>query len=207
MVVFLVFGVAYVVLSLSWAASLPWSAMALPLQATMVIAGLAALVVLVYDGFVMSYSPSIPLWNTALLPVLFGGYGLMGGSTALLFLNQTGLVRVMRGAESLHNTELLLIVINLFILLTYLASTLYATAAARKSVILLTRERYRAPFLGGVIFVGLILTFFFSLYLATSGSLYLLFGLALAELVGDFLLINLLLRAGVFAPLLPRWSY
>ena len=57
------------------------------LQAIMILAGFAAFVVMIYDGVVMTFSPSIPLWNNSLIPVLRTSYALMGGVTLTLLVS------------------------------------------------------------------------------------------------------------------------
>lgn len=171
-----------------------------------ILATLSAFFVMVYDGFVMSYSPSIALWNSALLPVLFGTYALMGGATVTLLLLHIGIGKGASGAGFLEALEIILILTNLVMLAIYATVSFYSSLSARYSIQRLIRE-YSIAFFGGVVAVGLILTLMLSLYFATTKVIYILLGAAGAELVGDFLVILLVLKSGVFAPLLPKTDF
>lgn len=201
--VFMVFGLLSLLLQFSAAPWLGFGAETLVGRAVWFIAALSALVIMIYDGFVMAYSPAIALWHTPLVPVLCLSYSLLGGATLLLFLVHLGLGTAAIDAHSLALVELGLIGVNLLLLLAYLAVSFHSRAAAREAVRLLSRGRYALPFVGGVMVVGLLGTLVLSLSFSVTHLLFLLYLVAAAELTGDFLLRFLLLRAGVFSPVLP----
>ena len=162
---------------------------------------LAALVVMVYDGFVMATSPAMALWHTALLPVLAFCYALLGGVTLHLTLS------VWSGARPesafLELTGFALFALNLLILATYLGTMLNSSAAARRGVQVLLSQ-YRLPFFGGVILVGLMATAVLSLLFAATQEPWLLVLVALGDVTGHYLLFYLLLKAGLFPPTILR---
>ncbi|MBI4322120.1 MAG: polysulfide reductase NrfD [Chloroflexi bacterium] len=203
MAAFAVFGALYAAMSLGY---VPLETSGSAGQAIKLVAGAAALLVMIYDGFVLSYSPAIQLWNTALLPVLFGTYAMMGGTTLTLLLTHLGLDQRSISGDFLEPLELVLILANLAMLGVYVMTSVYSSVAARFAVQRLVKE-YSLPFFGGVIVLGLLITLLLSLYFATSKIVYVLFGAAAAELVGDFLVILLVLKAGVFAPLVPESDF
>lgn len=161
----------------------------------------AALVVMVYDGFVLAASPAMALWHTALLPVLAFCYSLLGGVTLHLTLS------VLTGAGPqpayLELTELALFGLNLLVLAVYLGSMRTSTAAARRAVQVLVTQ-YRLPFFGGVILVGLMATAVLSLLFATTQQPALLALVALGDVTGHYLLFYLVLKVGLFPPTILR---
>jgi formate-dependent nitrite reductase membrane component NrfD len=171
------------------------------LYAIGILAAILSFVVMIYDGFVMSYSPSIPLWNTTLLPVLCVTYSLLGGATLTLFMaNQMG--SSLSGMILLERIEISLLILNLIIICAYALTMKYSTMTARKSIDFLVKERYSIPFLGGVVVVGLIITMILAIYYTTTPLYLILVALAITELIGDYLIRILLLKSGIYAPVL-----
>ncbi len=167
-----------------------------------VLAGISAAVVMAYDGFVIATPPSIPLWHSALMPILAATYSLLGGTTLALVMaaNQVGEHEVVP-TSTLHTMELVLVGFNFALLVVLLTVAWSASATARESVVLLL-SKYSVPFVGGVIFVGLGLTTVLALTIE-EGSSALLF-LAACGLIGDLLMWFTILNIGVFQPINPR---
>lgn len=171
-----------------------------------VLAGIAAAVVMIYDGFVLATPPSIPLWHSALLPVLVAAYSLLGGATLALVMAEAG----ARGAAevpvgALHNLHLIMVVFNFVVLALLLSVSWNASVTARESVILLL-QRYGWVFFGGVVLVGLLVTGILSLTISDpSGGA--LIAIAVCELIGDFLVWFTILNVGVYQPINPRASF
>jgi formate-dependent nitrite reductase membrane component NrfD len=173
-------------------------------QFIMIIAGMAAFVVMIYDGIVLTYSPSIPLWNNSLIPVMRTSYALMGGVTLVLLVSM--FPNLGLPAETLglwHNIERVLVIANLLMIVIYVMTLTYQVTAAKESAFLIIRDKYPAIFWGGVVGIGLIAMFLLPILVQTE-SLGLLMVVAGFELIGDFCILFLLLRAGVFSPLMPR---
>jgi len=85
----------------------------------------------------------------------------------------------------------------------YVMTLTYQVTAAKESVSLILREKYPAIFWVGVVGIGLIAMLLLPI-LITTKSLGLLLAVAVFELIGDFCILFLVLRAGVFTPLMPR---
>lgn len=171
-----------------------------------VLAGISAAVVMVYDGFVIATPPSIPLWHSALMPLLAAAYSMLGGSTFTLLLAEAG----VKGSESvstgvLHNLELGLVVFNLLVLAVLLSVGWSASYTARESVTLIL-QRYGVLFIGGVVVVGLVVTGLLAAAVSqpTGGAVI---AIAVCELIGDFLVWFILLNVGVYQPINPRASF
>jgi len=167
-----------------------------------VIAGISAFVVAIYDGFLMNSSPSIPLWNTAMMPVLCLFYSLLGGTTLTLFLIEFGFAEVAVETIFLSNMEIVLLLTNLIIMILYLLSMANATAAAKESLRLLVRGTFALPFYVLALGIGLVFTLLMSYFVGTHGGAGVVGLITAADLVGHYFLFYLLLRVGVYKPVL-----
>jgi len=117
------------------------------------IAGFSAFVVMIYDGIVMTYSPSLPLWNNSLLPVLRVSYALMGGVTLTLLLSaMPGLAGLLAASrlQVLENLERWLIIANLVMVVIYIMTMTYSVTTAKESAYLIVKKKYPAVFWGGL---------------------------------------------------------
>ncbi len=160
------------------------------------LAGASALFIMFYDGFVMNTSPAIPFWHTNMLPLLCLTYAALGGTTLGLMLLE------LRGADIppvLAGAEYGLLVINLVVLITYLVRMSRRHPAAQGSVQLLLRGAYAFTFLGLVLAIGLFGTFIFAVIHSWTDWHWLVWLVAACELAGDYALLMLLLKSGLFA--------
>ena len=172
----------------------------------MYLSGFCAFVVMIYDGIVMTYSPSLPLWNSSLLPILRLSYATMGGVTlSLLIAAIPGIAPTLSEVqrEVLANLERWLIIANLVMIIVYILTLTYSVATAKESAYLIVKEKYPVVFWFGVVLVGLVVIFFLPV-IVTTHSLSLLLFVAICELIGDFCILFLLIRAGVYSPLMPH---
>jgi len=178
-------------------------------MAVELIAGFCAFGVMIYDGIVMTYSPSLRLWNNALLPVLRTSYALMGGVTLAIFLSALAPYHNILSESQLHNLVNLergLIVANLIMIIIYTLTMTYATYEAKESALLITRDKYPLAFWVGVVLIGLIVIFMVPFVVTTHSVVFLLF-VALCELFGDFCILFLIMRSGVYTPLMPHPNF
>mgnify|MGYP005860917059 CR=1 FL=1 len=107
MIVLLIFGAGYLapLYGFSW---LPWNTTDILGRAIWLVAIAAALIVMVYDGFVLASCKSISSWHTMLLPVMFFAYAVAGGiaMTGLTYLSDSGITVDL---DSLVSLDLLLL--------------------------------------------------------------------------------------------------
>jgi len=99
------------------------------------LAAVLALLVVAYSGFVMNCVNGIPFWNSALLPLLFIAFGMLGGLAILLLI----VPAVDRGATL--RLMPLLVCAGACLLALYLWCATYMGPAARRSVRELIRGR------------------------------------------------------------------
>lgn len=162
-----------------------------------VLAGLSALFIMFYDGFVMKASRSIAFWHTTLLPVLCLSYAALGGTTLSITL------RELRGEAipgMLVNVEYGLLVFNLALLGLYLVRMSSWEPAARETTRLLLRGAYAFAFLGLVLLVGLLGTLMLSVLHSYTHWTWMAVTVAGFELTGDFALLMVFLKSGLYSP-------
>jgi formate-dependent nitrite reductase membrane component NrfD len=168
-----------------------------------VMAAASALFIMFYDGLVMKASPAIPFWNSTLLPVLCLTYATLGGVTLSLMLT------TLQGGmppPALERLEHWLLVINAWLLAIYILRMSRLEPAARQTVQLLLRGRYRRAFLGLVLLVGMVATLLLSLAQGHVEANALAVVIAACELAGDFTLLMVLLKSGLYSPQMARRS-
>jgi tetrathionate reductase subunit C len=186
-------------------AGLPWAGNSPLGMAFQIVAGAAAFIVIVYPGLVLAYSPSIPFWNTTLIPLQY---------LAFAFANAVGLALVSAmwapvPAETLRawgTAEVLLLAGCLLILGAHLLNGAYSRTAARESVARLIRGDLHAPFVWGTLVVGLAVPLLLGLYGLKASNpgpdlTYLAAASAIA-LGGNWLSKHTVIRAGAYAPFL-----
>lgn len=184
---------------LPWAGNSPWGI------ALQVVAGLSAFIVIVYPGLVLAYSPSIPFWNTTLIPLEFLVFGFVSAlGIALVFALWIPVAPSI--LATLGVAEALLLVVALLLLLAHLLNGLYSHTTAKASVNRLIKGELKIPFLWGTILGGLLLPLALSLY----GSLWAspspdVLSLTLAGLItlaGNWFSKYAVIKAGMYAPFL-----
>lgn len=166
------------------------------------IAILSSIGVIIYLGFVLSYSPSIRLWNTGLMPIMCLNYGFLGGVTLLILLGMSQL-----DAQALHllkALELTFVLFGLVLMASFLHGVAYSSNAGRESVRLLLSQKYAPWFIGAVIIVGFVLTGL--LIMLDSLSLTILLTIAVAELIGDIGFKMVLFKGATYEPVMCRFA-
>ncbi len=169
-----------------------------------VLAGITALGVGIYGGFIMNICKGIPFWNQALLPVVFilagvaDGFGLavaigLGGGDANIALAEAG--------------SRFLLIVNIVIIAAYLITARRTSAAAQQSVRELLAGRLSLAFWGGIIVLGIIVPMsiaFGSLFVHGNLPAQLLITAVIAHTIGAFALKYCLLKVGIYQPLLSK---
>jgi formate-dependent nitrite reductase membrane component NrfD len=164
-------------------------------NAATAVAVLSAVIIMFYDGFVMNCSPGVAFWRTRLLPLLLLMYATLGGATLSLT------IRELRGEATpafLPNLEHGLLVVNFVLLAAYLARMNRSASAARETLRQWLSGPYSRFFFGLVLLVGLLATLMLSVvqnHVQVTGFVLLI---AVCELTGDFTLVMLLLKSGLF---------
>jgi formate-dependent nitrite reductase membrane component NrfD len=194
-----IFAVSGLVCLLALWAKAPWQFPSWLTSAAAAVALASALFISFYDGFVMNHSAAIPFWNSRLLPILVLMYATLGGVTLSLTLRE---LQSMDGSttEFLAHSERLLLAMNFLLLCGYLWRMANWAPAAHETVRSLLRGTYARAFVGLVFLIGIGATLLLSLLQDRVQATWLVLLIATCELTGDFTLMLLLLKSGLFAP-------
>lgn len=167
--------------------------------------GGAAVLVMIYTGFVLAPSPAIPFWNSAFFPIIFFAYSLLAGID-ILILTSPMLPGPSLDLMFLERNQNYLVILCLLLVLSHVSVMSSSAVAARESIRLLTRGRWASLFLGGVIGAGLIVPLLLALPVVWGAQVQTVFALtfilALLRLFGDYLFRFLVMRVGLYDPLL-----
>ena len=158
-----------------------------------VIAAVAALLVMLYPGFVLAASPSIPFWNSSFLPLIFTFHSLMVASGFLFLIGPWGLDSAKLPGISFLGV--ILIVANLVMGAMYLSNAKSSGLAGKESVRRLNVGSLGRTFQLGVVLLGMIAPL---LIIIWAPSVLTLAGLFI--LIGGLLFRYCVLRAGVYVP-------
>lgn len=198
----LIFILLFLVLGAIHMALTAWAS---PSMALLTAASFFAFCSIAYVGFVMSYVNSIPLWNTALLPVLYTILGIWGGfGVTLLTALGTGSLSNTAAMEQGSRVFLLTFVV---VVLLYLAGIRYRGATGKVSVSEMVSGAAAPYFWIVVVLFGMALplaltvaTWFFGF---TAPALFLSI-LILLELLADVTFRYCILKCALYAPLVPE---
>jgi sulfite dehydrogenase (quinone) subunit SoeC len=190
-------GVSGLILLLPYLLGPQWQSPGWMTGSATIISAISALFIMFYDGFVLNSSRGIAFWRTLLLPLLVLMYATLGGGTLSLT------IRELRGEAIpgyLANLEHVLLVLNFLLLAVYLLRMNLALPAARHTLQQWLVGRYSRAFFGLVLGVGLFATLLLSLANDRVEAQWLVVLIAACELTGDFSLVMLLLKSGLFPP-------
>jgi len=171
-----------------------------------VLAGLSALGVGIYGGFIMNYVKGIPFWNQGLLPVVIMLAGVADGFGLVMAVGLAGGDASVTWAET---GSRYLLMINVLLIVTYLISAGYSSSVAKLSIQELLKGPTALMFWGGTIILGLAVPAVVSVISLFSGedvSTVLLIIAVASHTLGAFALKYCLLKVGIYRPLLPRFA-
>ncbi len=196
---FLTLGLAHIGLTL-------WSS---PLTALLVATNIFAFLTIIYGGFAMNYVNGIRLWNTALLPILYVISGFWGGAEVTLGIAlASGAIGVGMAIE-----EWIRILLIGFLLLipVYLISVRYTSLTGQASVKYMVLSRWSPLFWTVVVVLGMVipLTAVINSFLVglEASPVIFLYAAIFSGLLGDLASRYLILRCGLYSPLIPSNSY
>lgn len=194
-IIFLILGLIHLILS-RWAN---------PLTALIVITDICAFCAIIYGGFAMNYVNGIPLWNTALLPVLYVITGLWGGAELTLGIALAG--GDIGVGVALEEWIRVLLIGFLILIPVLLLSVRYTSLTGLASVKYMLLGKWAPLFwilvvvLGMIIPLSAVITSFLIGLEATPETL--LYVAILTGFIGDLTTRYLILRCGLYNPLIP----
>ncbi|MEE8496302.1 MAG: DmsC/YnfH family molybdoenzyme membrane anchor subunit [Xanthomonadales bacterium] len=172
-----------------------WSGGGMLGKLVQIVAVAACLLVMSYQGFAMSHSTAIALWNSGLMPISSVVYSLASGAAVTLAL---GLFFNGIDPLLLSKVVIALVAATLMVLLSLLHAAYHGTVGARQSLELLIKDRFAKPFILLVLGAGIVLPILALWFGGTSIVSGLL--AAVGVVVGFFTFRLLIFRAGVFEP-------
>ncbi len=167
-----------------------------------------AVAVAIYTGVLLGVVKAIPLWNTALLPVLFVLSACSTGMAAAFFVALLGGRRNLSDVESFGALHIGLVLTEVVVLALLLFFAANGPSAAHYSYVLMVSGRYAAAFWYGLVVLGLALPIAYAWlsrarglvrYLQSPGWVMLE---SLLVLVGGFFLRYLVVSAGAVGRIL-----
>ena len=161
-----------------------------------VLAGIMAFGVAIYSGFVVGFVGAIKLWNSAIIPILFVIAGLAGGLAVLL------LASIGEAAQSTDVAVVMRVVLvgyAVFVAI-YLWVTTYESAVARDSVMRIIQGSIAPIFWIGVVLLGIVIPIIILFVTSASAALGIA---AVFAILGGVTLRYVILKAGVYSPLVP----
>ncbi|MDD5007394.1 MAG: polysulfide reductase NrfD [Syntrophorhabdaceae bacterium] len=158
--------------------------------------------VVIYGGFAMCCINGIPLWNTALLPIIYVASGLWGGAGITLGVAVAkGSAQMLTGVEEWVHLLLISFIILLF---TYLISINYGTIAAKTSISEIIKGKGWYIFWIVVVIIGIGIPVIAMMTGSRSTPAAILYLTLLCELLGDLGMRYLILKYGFYNPLIPK---
>lgn len=164
-----------------------------------VIAGLLALGVASYSGFVVSYISGIKFWHSTVMPVLFIVAGLTGGAAIILVINSvTGSAQF----DAARNFTMAMLGLYTMIIAMHLWISTYNSATARNSVMEVVRGNLAGIFWSVIVGAGIVIPLLLVGF-SGPGLPVLLVVNAVCVLAGNLALRYVILKAGRYSSLLP----
>jgi protein NrfD len=169
----------------------------------MVLAGVACVMTAVYCGFAMSFCKSVPFWNTGLLPFVFL---IMGIADGMALIMGVGLVTGQEVIAAAEQATRILLIVNAFLIITYLVNASYQSTTGGLSVKELVRGHVAWVFWLGIVLLGIAVPFVISVvsYFTGESTTGLLVFAICCHTVGAFSLKYGVLKVGIYRPLLPK---
>ncbi|MGB8648131.1 MAG: NrfD/PsrC family molybdoenzyme membrane anchor subunit [Anaerolineae bacterium] len=170
----------------------------------------------IYTGILLGAVPARPFWNTPMLAQLFLFSAMSSGTATVLIV--TALIGARRKDELeqerklLVSTDLVLIVLEIFMLIPFLLHHALSTWSSSDSISLILGGEFTLPFWGGVILLGILIPLVIEGYElfpiiykegAARYSLALSGASGLLVLVGGFVLRYVFVYAGQVSHFLP----
>ncbi len=170
-----------------------------------IVADLFAFLTVIYGGFAMNYVNGIPLWNTALLPILYVVSGLWGGAEVTLAVSLGSGATV--AGKAVEEWIRILLIGYLLLVPVYLMSVRYTSSAGQVSVRCMVQSQRSTIFWVGVVLLGMIMpaaAVINSMVVdIESISMTFLLTAILSGLIGDLAMRYMILKCGMYSPLIP----
>ena len=178
----------------------------LPEQTTLImvfkiLAGIMALCVATYTGFVLNNVKGVPFWDSPILPLLFVACGVLGG------FGMTVAIAVFSSSVNMAAAEMgsrIMLIINVFLIAIYLFAASKKETVGKQSVLYQIRGSISPIFWTCVVASGMVIPGVIAIYSLFSGeatAAILIIG-TICEIIGGAMLRYCVLKSGMYNPLL-----
>ncbi|MFH1350034.1 MAG: NrfD/PsrC family molybdoenzyme membrane anchor subunit [Pseudomonadota bacterium] len=194
MTLFIIFGA----LQLTFSHLLPGTAWEILFK---VLAGMMAFLLTINTGFVLSSVHAVPLWNSAILPILFLLCGILDGLAVVI------LIGLFSGNVHIQTAEVgirLFIIMNALLITLYLWSAVHAGQTGKRSVFVLIKGQLAPVLWIGVVSCGIVIPLIISIssfYIGKTSAIFLVMAVV-CEMIGVLSLKYSLLKGGIYHPLI-----
>jgi formate-dependent nitrite reductase membrane component NrfD len=165
-----------------------------------VVAGIMAFGVIIYSGFALGFVGAIKIWNTGLVPILYVVSGVTSGLAVVILVSLHA-----SNLYSIANYLLAALVVFAVTIVTYFWTATYGSSTARDSAMRVLKGPIAPSFWIGVVVLGIVLPIVmiapFSLKQNISQAVFVIS--AVFTVIGGILLRYVILKAGMYSPLLP----
>jgi formate-dependent nitrite reductase membrane component NrfD len=111
----------------------------------------------IYTGFLIGVIGAVPLWNTAILPILFVVSAFSTGIAGTMLVSVVFDKKIVHHVMSLKKIHLTLLITEVFLIFTMFLITSSTNESAAKSVSMLVTGEYSTLFWLGLVAVGLVI--------------------------------------------------
>ncbi len=165
-----------------------------------VLAGIFALCVATYTGFVLNSIKGVPFWDLSLLPVLFVACGFLGG------FGMTVAIGTYSPQVNMHAAEMgsrIMLMVNVLLIALYLFISSRREGTGKQSVLMQIKGSISPHFWFGVVALGIVIPGIIAIYSIFAGeatALILILG-TLCEVTGGAMLRYCVLKSGMYNPI------
>jgi formate-dependent nitrite reductase membrane component NrfD len=170
-----------------------------------ILAGIMALCVATYTGFVLNNVKGVPFWDLPLLPLLFVACGIMGGFGLTVAIATFSTSVNMAAAEM---GSRILLIINVLLLGIYLLIASQKEAVGRQSVLYQIRGSISPIFWVCVVTLGIVIPAVIAVSSLFSGeqTAAILIAGVVCEIIGGAMLRYCVLKSGMYNPVVGERS-
>lgn len=168
-----------------------------------IIAGIFALCVATYTGFVLNNVKGVPFWELPILPLLFVACGILGGFGLIVAI---GLFSESINMATAEMGSRIMLLVNVLLISIYLVLAARKEHAGKQSVFYQLTGGISPIFWICVVLLGIIIPAVIAIYTMFGGEAVaglLIFG-TVCEITGGVMLRFCVLKSGIYNPILAR---
>jgi sulfite dehydrogenase (quinone) subunit SoeC len=168
-----------------------------------IVAGILALCVATYTGFVLNNVKGVPFWGLSILPLLFVACGILGGFGLITAIGLFSPVINLAVAET---GSRIMLIVNVFLIAIYLFIASQKETTGKESVLFQVRGSISPIFWLCVVTLGIIIPAFTAVYSIFAGeaAAIVLLPAIVCEIIGGVMLRYCVLKAGMYKPIMAR---